>query len=483
MRPDVKAAWIGICAHLAMYAWWIWADALLSDDYYLFATAPSFKSAETEMFRPLAAIAGDTLVAWLQGGADAVYWAKALSLMLSSAFAGLLAASFARVTGSVSAGAAVALLVSSSPGIQINSIWLITMINVPAYIAPVAIFLVLLTGQERSVTSRWVMVTVFCAVMTLMLLFYQLAAFMLAGLTAAYIVLSNDSRKNTVRIVVPLIVIAAVSMAVYLLALWIAISNGYVGSGRASGALTGVVSRLASVQAERGLHWFNLFFTAKQSAIGMLLFLVAGASIDIWRNGKERALRWGAATLITAGTLYVPAALNPFPNPSRLYSAGTIGVSGMVVASALAMFRELPGKFQTLARTLTVVAGFALAVNSQAAGVIGIGLTKHAELQYIRNQVSKQDIADVWRVHLIPPPDKSEFWRQPIRDPADDMYVFRLCTYHVWAREGIVRFALRYADPARRIQVTVGPDAPEESSGVAIVDMRPADRALFQIPY
>ncbi len=482
MRLEIKAAWIGIGAHLAMYAWWIWADALLSDDYYLFATTPGFKPVATQMFRPLAASAGSMLAAWLQSGADVIYWAKALSLVLSSAFAGLLAASFARVTGSVAAGVAVALLVSTSPGIQINSIWLITIINVPAYIAPVAVFLMLLIGQERPATWRWAMVPLFSVIITLTLLFYQLAAFMLAGLAAAYIILADDSRKNMARIVVPLIVIAGVSMAAYLLALWIAISNGYVGSGRASGALSGTLARLALVEAERGLHWFNLFVTAKQSATVILMFLVTGASIDIWRNGKERALRWGVATLITAGALSIPAALNPFPQPGRLYSAGAIGVAGLVVASALAIFRELPGKLHTIARTGTLAAAFALGVNSQAAGVIGIGLTKHAELQHVRNQIAQHDLAGIWRVHLIPPP-VGEFWRQPIRDPADDMYVFRLCTYQPWAREGIVRFALRHVDPARRIQVTVGSDAPGESAGVAIVDMRPADRALFQIPY
>lgn len=482
MRPEVKAAWIAVGANLAMYAWWIWADALLSDDYYLFATAPSFKSAETDMFRPLAAATGDMLATFVQSSAGAIYWAKALLVLLSSAFAGLLAASFARVTGSVGAGVAVALLVSTTPGIQINSIWLITAINWLAYVVPVAIFLALLAWRDRPAIWRWVMVALFSVVMALMLLTYQLAAFILAGLAAAYIVLSTDDRKTVVRTVVPLIVIAGVAMAAYLLALGIAISSGYVGGGRAGGALSGLLARLLSGQAERGLHWFNLFVTAKQSAAAALLFITAGASIDIWRNGAERALRWGAAILITAGALYVPAALNPFPNPGRLYSAGAIGAAGLVVASALALFRELPASSRGIARIAALVLGFALGISSLAAGVVGIGLTKHAELQYIRNQIARQNIAEVWRVHLIPPPE-SPFWSQPIRDPADDMYVFRLCTYHVWAREGIVRFALRYADPARRIQVTIGPDAPEEKAGIAIVDMRPADRALFQIPY
>ncbi len=482
MKPEIKAALIGIGAHLAMYAWWIWADALLSDDYVLYAAPMNFNPVEKEMFRPFAAMVGRALAAWHQSGADAVYWAKAVSLVLSSAFAGLLAASFARVTGSVAAGAAVALLVSANPGIQINSIWLITILNWPAYTLPAAMFLALLVWQQRSAILRWSMTAVFCMVMTAMMFMYQLAPFVLAGIAAAYIVLSNDSRKNVAHLTGLLIVIAVVSMAAYLLALWIAISNGYVGSGRAGGALGGIFTRLASVQAERGLHWFNLFLTAKQSAIGVMLFAVAGASIDIARNGKERALRWAVATFATAGTLFAPAALNDFQAAGRLYAPGAIGVAGLVVASALAMFRELPGELHATARTVTLAFGFALGISSQAAGVIGIGLTQHAELQHIRNQIAKRDVAGLWRVHLIPPPNGA-FWNQPIFDPADDMYVVRLSTYHPWTHEGIVRFALRHVDPERRIQITIGPDAPEESAGVAIVDMRPADRALFQIPY
>jgi hypothetical protein len=247
--------------------------------------------------------------------------------------------------------------------------------------------------------------------------------------------------------------------------------------------LNNFFSGLASAQSEKGLHWLNLFVTARQSAIVVLIFVAAGALIDVWRNGMERALRWGAAVLITVVTLYVPAGLNNFQGAGRLYSPGAIGIAGLIVASGLALARELPSTFYAAARAAALSVGLLIGISSQAASVIGMGLTQHAELQYVRAQIAKYDLASTTRVHLIPPPDNSAFWNQPIWDPADDMYVVRLSTYHPWTREGIVRFALRYRDPARRISVSVGPEAPVGDAGVAIVDMRPADKALFQIPY
>jgi hypothetical protein len=304
----------------------------------------------------------------------------------------------------------------------------------------------------------------------------------MAGIVAAYIVLSHDDRRSAARLVIPAGVVCVVAMCAYLLALWVASSSGLVATGRASGALGGMWSRLTSVQPQQGMFWFNLFLTAPQSAAGVVIFVVVGASLDILRNGGDQALRWGAAVILTAAALCTPAALNDF-QAARLYAPGAVGVAGLLIASAVAIYRQLPVGIQPFARNVTIVVGLFLSVASQAAGVIGLGLNQHAELQYVRSQVAQVDIASVVHVHLIPPPEDSPFWGQLIRDPRHDMYTVRLSSYHPWAREGLVRFALRYADPKRRIRVTVGNEVPEPSPSVAVVDMRPANRALFDIPF
>ena len=309
-----------------------------------------------------------------------------------------------------------------------------------------------------------------------------MAPFLLAGIVAAFIVLSPDSRRSLARLVVPAGVVCIIAMCAYLLALWIASSSGLVAAGRASGALGGLLSRLTSVQPQQGMFWFNLFLTAPQSAACVTLVVALGASLDILRSGSERALRWGAAILLTAAALCTPAALNDF-QAARLYAPGSIGVAGLLIASVLSIHRQLPSGFQTGVQILAIAAGLSLVVASQAAGVIGLALNQHAELQYVRTQVAQASIASVAQVHLIPPPDDSAFWGQPIRDPRHDMYTVRLSSYHPWAREGLVRFALRYVDPRRRLKVTVGDEAPEPSPSVVVVDMRPANRALFDIPF
>jgi hypothetical protein len=186
--------------------------------------------------------------------------------------------------------------------------------------------------------------------------------------------------------------------------------------------------------------------------------------------------------LATVAVLGVSAALNDF-QAARLYAPGAIGIAGMLVASILAIFREFSAELRSVAQYIAIVAALFLGIASQAAGVIGIGLNQHAELQHVRNQVAQVDTASLARVHFVPPPAGRPFWDQPIRDPAHDMYVLRLSSYHSWTREGLVRFALRHLDPAKRIEVTIGDKVPEPAPGLVVVDMRPADRALFEIPF
>lgn len=482
MTSEAKAACVAVGAHLAMYAWWIWADALLSDDYYMFATSPNFRIVTTEMFRPLGAIAADALSAWLQSSPGAVYWVKGLSIGLSSLFVGTIAVSFARITGAPAIGIAMSLLVSTNPGTQINTIWLCTVPIWSTHVVTAMIFYGLVAAREWSPPTRWSLVAVLCLIMAISLLMYQMAPFLLAGIVAAYVVLSHDDRRSLARLVVPAGIVCVVAMCAYLLALWIASSSGLVAGGRAGGALSGLLSRLTSVQPQQGMFWLNLFLTAPQSAVCVAIFVSLGASLDILRNGRERALRWGAAVLLTAAALCTPAALNDF-QAARLYAPGSIGVAGLLIASALAINRQLPSGLWPAARHLAMATGLFLLVSSQAAGVIGLALNQHAELQYVRTQIAQAGIANVVQVHLIPPPEDSAFWAQPIRDPRHDMYTVRLSSYHPWAREGLVRFALRYVDPGRRLKVTVGNEMPDASPSVAVVDMRPANRALFDIPF
>lgn len=482
MRLDVKAGCFAAGVHLAMYAWWIWSDALLSDDYYMFATAPNFDLQASAMFRPLGAMAADALTWWLQASPGAVYWAKGLSVALSASFAGVLGACFARATGSTSAGLAMALLISTNPGNQINAVWLCTLPIWITYVAAAAAFYCLIISRDWRAASRRGLTALLAVVVATMLLAYQMAPFVLAGAAAAYIVLARDDRQSVARVIVPVGVIIVASMCAYLLALWYVSASGIIESGRASGALGGIPNRLASIQPEQGLFWFNQFVTAPQSAIVVSLFIAIGAALDTWLGGVERALRWSAAALLTIMVLCAPGALNDF-QAARLYAPGAIGVAGLITASAIAIMSVLPPVLHTSARATAVLVGLSLGIASQTATANGVGQTQHAELQHIRNQIAKRDLASLTRVHLIPPPDSSTFWTQPIRGPANDMYVVRLSTYHPWTREGIVRFALRYFDPTRKIAVTVGPEAPTESDSVAVVDMRPANRALFQIPY
>lgn len=482
MNPAVKAACIAVGAHLAMYAWWIWADALLSDDYFMFARAPTFGFQASELFRPLGAMAAEGLTSWLQSSSNAVYWAKSVSLAVSSAFVALLAATLSHATRSVGSSAGVALLVSTNPGMQINAIWLCTLPIWISYTVTAAIFFAVIVARNWSSRSQWGLTVALTVVMTVLVLTYQMVPFVLAGAIAAYIVLTQDDWRALIRTVFHAGVIAAVATSAYLLALWYVTSADLIESGRASGAIGGMSGRISKIQLQEGMFWLNLLVTAKQSAIVVSLIISCGAAIDVLRNGGGRAARWALALLATIAALAAPAALNDF-QAARLYAPGAIGVAGMLVASMLAIFRELPGGARSLARTGVIAAALFLGIASQAAGVIGIGLNQHAELQHIRNQVVQIDTTSLVRVHLVPPPSGRPFWNQPIRDPAHDMYVVRLSSYHSWTREGLVRFALRRLDPNKRIEVTVGDKVPEPAPGLVVVDMRPADRALFEIPF
>jgi hypothetical protein len=292
MKPAVKAVCIAVGAHLAMYAWWIWADVLLSDDYFMFARTPSFGFQASELFRPLGAMAAEVLTNWLQSSLSAVYWAKAFSLAMSSAFVALLAAGLWQASRSVGASVAVALLVSTNPGMQINAIWLCTLPIWMAYALTAATFYAVIAARNWSPRSQWVLTVALSAAMTVLVLTYQMVPFVLAGAIAAYIVLAQDDWRVLVRTVVHAGVIATVATSVYLVALWYVTSADLIESGRASGAIGGMSGRIAKIQLQEGMFWLNLFVTAKQSSAVVSLIIACGAAIDMLRNGWPRAARW-----------------------------------------------------------------------------------------------------------------------------------------------------------------------------------------------
>lgn len=479
LSTELKTGAMAFLLHIFMYSWWIFADVLLSDDYGLYKRAPNLSVMTHSFFRPLHEHISTWISEILQRSPDMIYWIKAGQVFTSAVFCGIVAIIFVRITKSMLAGLGIAILISTNPGAQINSIWLCIAPQWPLYIITALIFWSSINIIERSSRTQIIFFLIATIIMSSLMLVYQLPPFYLIGLTAAFLVLNNRGQQITLKLSALNIAIATTSILIYGTLLEIATNLGIV-TGRAAQAtnISIIPDRFHEVVFAKGLHWFNLFLNEKTSATAVITIIVLGSVIDLItsKHRKECLLRWIAATFLTAFILIVPAVLNDFQKAARLYTPGAIGASGLMIASLLAFRRTIP-----VVKAFAIPAIFLLVSASNIATIIGFGQSQHAELQYIRSEIAKYDINNIKCVYLIPP-DKGPFWKQNIHGPNHDMYIVRMSSYHEWTYEGLVRFALRYVDPTMKLSITSGLTPPNDPN-TAVVDMRILNRSLYEIPY
>ena len=472
--------------HLAVNSWWLLSDALLSDDYSLFDPAETFPAMTESFFRPLYRQAALVLQAVALASPDGVVVLKAIHLVLAGTFAATVAAFAAQLSRSAAVGIGAGILVAFGFGQQINNVWLNILPQFPTYIlATAAVWSIAVAARGPMVRALTVTLAV-GAVMTGSMFLYQMAPIYMIGLVALYIVLTRDDDRAVIATVALSAIAVLLALGVYLIALMTTVAAGAT-DGRAAAVMSIpiLVARLAAVRPDYGMLWgyplLDLdtvrWFVPALVAIGGLASIVASPA------RASTALRWAAAIVATAAALLVPAMLNDFQGAARLYIPGSIGIAGLLLAGAIGLGATVTGARAIRSLRLasaTVMA--AVVATALAATVSGIGLAQHAEVQFIRSQIAGRPLTESKGIYVLPPGADVPFWAHPANRNKPDLYALGMSAYHAWAMVGLVRYAIRHADPGHAVRVYVGPPRIAPPPEWAVVDMRIYDRALSRFP-
>lgn len=484
-RPALRAFAIAALVHVALYAWWVRADMLLSDDYSFFDPEETFAAMEEWFFRPLYRMAALALRDAALSAPDAIVWLKAVHLLLSATFVGTVAAFFAATSRAAWVGVAAGLLASTSLGQQTNSVWFNIGPQFPTYILAVVTVWCIAAAARRTAAGAVLATAAMATLLAASMFLYQMAPFYMVGLVAAYLVLTTDDDRTTARTTLFAAAAVLAAVVVYAVALRLAVDAGMI-AGRAASAtaLGAVAGRLPLVRPELAFAW-GYPLLAPRAAAGLLAMLIlAGGAVALVRSRRRGplALRWIAAAGAAGAAIHLPAALNDFQAAERLYIPGALAVAGFAIAAAAAIWDAIG---QGPLRTPLAVAGAGAlagaAVTASTATVVGIGLPHHAEVQHVRTQLAVRPPGETVGVYVIRPAKGTPFWARPGNAGKEGLYLVGMSTYHPWTGRGIVRFALRHADPGHAIPVTVSRPGSAPPAGWTIVDMLPFDRALDRI--
>jgi hypothetical protein len=485
-RPVVAAFAFVLAVHVCLYFWWVRADMLLSDDYSFFDPEEDFAEMVELFFRPLYRQAALALRDAALADPGAVFLLKAGHLLLTGIFVGFIAAFFAATARSAAAGVAMGILAATSLGQQINNVWLNIAPQVPTYILAVLSVWGMAAAAARSRAAGIAAMAAASAALAGSMFLYQMAPFYVVGLIGAYAVLTRDDDATLRRTVMLSAFSALFAVAFYAAALGYAVAEGMT-AGRAASAvsLPSLAGRLAAIRPGYGFAWGGPRLAAGTAMWVCAAVILPGLLLALWNGADRRSVvrRWAIGIAATAVALLLPAMLNDFQGAARLYVPGAIGVAGLLVAAAVAIWRCLGAGWAAAPLKLAGAAALALAaVTASAQTVLAVGLPQYAEIRYIRTVLGGRGPDDLKGVYVILPAAGTPFWKQPGNAGREDLYALSMSTYHYWTARGIVRYALRYADPGHRVPVAEAQAGGRPPEGWTVVDMRPYDRALGRMP-